>query len=475
MAPAGSRSRACWRSRRAASRRGCCTRAAGRAAPAAGCSRRARGRDARQRLGVVVGRGAARARLQPAQPPRRARPGARARRARARAAARAPAAARRRRRPPPVPDRRGGRRRLAAGLAAPAAGAARARLARGGAPLHRLLRGGGGRGQRVPGDARGWPTARGRSRAATGWPSPARWSASSSWRAAELDRGDALRATLDCTGGFYAEREWRGVALAALLDEAGAPRRPRPRDLRTRAIAGASPPRMPAAACSRPRVGGEPLSHGHGAPVRLVAPGRRGFQWVKWVTRIEVHDGPDPGAPAVHRLELVHARGARRRLSRWHHGGVDRPSRRTADAAAADRDRGGAGGGRAATPGGAQGRGLRRPADRRPAPRGAAAAAGAALHRARAGLRQPADRADRGADGRRAARQPEHDVPAAALARGAGAGGRRVGAPRAALAPLLPRHRRGPRGARAGCRASSARGWTASPPRSTPSARSSDA
>ena len=46
------------------------------------------------------------------------------------------------------------------------------------------------------------------------------------------------------------------------------------------------------------RVGGEPLSHGHGAPARLVAPGRRGFQWVKWVTRIEVHDGPDPGAPA---------------------------------------------------------------------------------------------------------------------------------------------------------------------------------
>ena len=46
------------------------------------------------------------------------------------------------------------------------------------------------------------------------------------------------------------------------------------------------------------RVGDELLSHGHGAPVRLVAPGRRGFQWVKWVTRIEVHDGPDLGAPA---------------------------------------------------------------------------------------------------------------------------------------------------------------------------------
>ena len=35
-------------------------------------------------------------------------------------------------------------------------------------------------------------------------------------------------------------------------------------------------------------VGDEPLSPGHGAPVRLVAPGRRGFQWVKWIDRIEV-------------------------------------------------------------------------------------------------------------------------------------------------------------------------------------------
>ena len=35
-------------------------------------------------------------------------------------------------------------------------------------------------------------------------------------------------------------------------------------------------------------VDGEGLSHGHGAPVRLVAPGRRGFQWVKWIERIEV-------------------------------------------------------------------------------------------------------------------------------------------------------------------------------------------
>jgi DMSO/TMAO reductase YedYZ molybdopterin-dependent catalytic subunit len=35
-------------------------------------------------------------------------------------------------------------------------------------------------------------------------------------------------------------------------------------------------------------VGDEPLSHGHGAPLRLVAPNRRGFQWVKWIDEIEI-------------------------------------------------------------------------------------------------------------------------------------------------------------------------------------------
>lgn len=31
---------------------------------------------------------------------------------------------------------------------------------------------------------------------------------------------------------------------------------------------------------------GEPLTAGHGAPARLVAPGRRGFWWVKWVSEV---------------------------------------------------------------------------------------------------------------------------------------------------------------------------------------------
>ncbi len=117
--------------------------------------------------------------------------------------------------------------------------------------------------------------------------------------AATLDRGHELMAVLDCTGGFYTRQRWRGVRLGALLDEAGVP-------------AGATHVRVisvtgyrwsfPLAEARRlllaTHVAGAPLSHGHGAPCRLVAPGHRGFQWIKWVERIELRDGPDPGALA---------------------------------------------------------------------------------------------------------------------------------------------------------------------------------
>ena len=37
-------------------------------------------------------------------------------------------------------------------------------------------------------------------------------------------------------------------------------------------------------------INGEPLTKDHGAPVRLVVPGWFGIAWVKWLSRIEVHD-----------------------------------------------------------------------------------------------------------------------------------------------------------------------------------------
>ena len=51
-------------------------------------------------------------------------------------------------------------------------------------------------------------------------------------------------------------------------------------------------------------VGDEALSHDHGAPLRLVAPGRRGFEWVKWITRIELRTEPDLG-----QVVAIHASG----------------------------------------------------------------------------------------------------------------------------------------------------------------------
>jgi DMSO/TMAO reductase YedYZ molybdopterin-dependent catalytic subunit len=113
----------------------------------------------------------------------------------------------------------------------------------------------------------------------------------------DLDGQDEVVAILDCTGGFYSEQRWRGVRLGGLIDRA----QPRPgaRHVRVVSVTGyrwsfsLDDAREILLATS---VGGEPLSHGHGAPARLVAPGRRGFQWVKWVTRLELHSDPDPGA-----------------------------------------------------------------------------------------------------------------------------------------------------------------------------------
>jgi Oxidoreductase molybdopterin binding domain len=113
---------------------------------------------------------------------------------------------------------------------------------------------------------------------------------------AELDAGHTVTATLDCTGGFYSTQEWRGIRVGELLARAGA----HGSHVSVVSVTGYrwSFALADGELLLATHVGGEPLSHGHGAPARLVAPGRRGFQWVKWVTRLEAHDGPDLGAPA---------------------------------------------------------------------------------------------------------------------------------------------------------------------------------
>jgi len=101
---------------------------------------------------------------------------------------------------------------------------------------------------------------------------------------------DIVTAVLDCTGGWYAEQTWRGVRLNRLLP-AGA----EGRSVEVVSVTGYRR-RLPRTDAGRlllaTQVGGRPLSAGHGALARLVAPGRRGFWWVKWVDRIEVTDEP---------------------------------------------------------------------------------------------------------------------------------------------------------------------------------------
>ena len=114
----------------------------------------------------------------------------------------------------------------------------------------------------------------------------------------ELAAADELVATLDCTGGFYSTQRWRGVRLGWLLDLAGAD--PGARHVTVGSVTGyrwSFGIQDARGLLLATHVTGAPLSHEHGAPVRLVAPGARGFQWVKWVTRIELRRDPDLTAP----------------------------------------------------------------------------------------------------------------------------------------------------------------------------------
>ena len=105
-----------------------------------------------------------------------------------------------------------------------------------------------------------------------------------------------LRATLDCTGGWYTEQEWQGIRVGELLAQAAPDAAAR--YVRFRASTGyrwSLPIAEAADTLLATHVGGSALIQGHGAPLRLVASGRRGFQWVKWVVAVELLTAPDVG------------------------------------------------------------------------------------------------------------------------------------------------------------------------------------
>ncbi len=102
------------------------------------------------------------------------------------------------------------------------------------------------------------------------------------------DSAQPLTAVLDCTGGWFSEQEWDVVPISDLLD-------PTARSFKVTSDTGFSnlyPMRDAANVFVGVGYGGEPLRPGHGAPVRIVAPGRRGPWWVKWVVSIELSDRP---------------------------------------------------------------------------------------------------------------------------------------------------------------------------------------
>ena len=111
------------------------------------------------------------------------------------------------------------------------------------------------------------------------------------WTYAELaEFDDRLRATIDCTGGWYAEQDWEGVRLSRLFPDVG-----EARSLSVVSTTGYGrrfPVRDLPNLLLATRVGGQPLGAGHGFPARVVAPGRRGFWWVKWVERMEISATP---------------------------------------------------------------------------------------------------------------------------------------------------------------------------------------
>jgi DMSO/TMAO reductase YedYZ molybdopterin-dependent catalytic subunit/cytochrome b561 len=112
----------------------------------------------------------------------------------------------------------------------------------------------------------------------------------------ELSVGDGLEAVLDCTSGFYSVQHWRGIYVGRILDDVGLQADARyVRFVSVTSYRWSLPLGEARGALLATHVGGEVLSYGHGFPLRLVAPGHRGMEWVKWVVGVEVLTAPDPG------------------------------------------------------------------------------------------------------------------------------------------------------------------------------------
>ena len=102
----------------------------------------------------------------------------------------------------------------------------------------------------------------------------------------------SITTKLKCVEGPSETAEWRGVPLRTLLDKA---------QIKSGALevvfyaedgfsSSLTLEEIDDDVILAYEMNGETLPEGHGYPVRLVAPGKAGYKWVKWITKIEVVD-----------------------------------------------------------------------------------------------------------------------------------------------------------------------------------------
>ncbi|MEJ2601415.1 MAG: molybdopterin-dependent oxidoreductase [Anaerolineales bacterium] len=103
----------------------------------------------------------------------------------------------------------------------------------------------------------------------------------------------AIDAVIDCTSGWYSLQNWKGAPLVDLLAQAGAGE-----DVVGVRLVSATgyhhtfPVQEARTILLATHVSGQVLAPRHGFPLRAVVPDRRGWFWVKWLSRIEVLDSP---------------------------------------------------------------------------------------------------------------------------------------------------------------------------------------
>ncbi len=102
----------------------------------------------------------------------------------------------------------------------------------------------------------------------------------------------SITAKLKCVEGPSGTAVWKGVPLRTLLDQAIL--KPGAKEVIFYAADGYSSSltltEIDSDVLLAYEMNGETLPADHGYPLRLVAPGKAGYKWVKWITRVEVVD-----------------------------------------------------------------------------------------------------------------------------------------------------------------------------------------